>query len=201
MSKQTIWNYLKKNTSLPDVAIAGIMGNMECESNCESMRLQNDFSYNRQMSQHYADMVNSGTMDAQTFQSDQRGWGLCQWTWGPRKANLLKFCQSYGKGIEDEETQLRFMLTELQSEFLTTWKAMLTATTTDYVSDIFCRNYENPEVTPTTYTTRRTASKEIYNKYHSPIDEPVVETPVVDDDYKKAKAIALLEEAIKLLTE
>ena len=196
MSKQSIWTYLETHTKLPEVAIAGIMGNMECESNCEAMRIQNDFSYNRQMSQHYADMVNSGTMDAQTFQSDQRGWGLCQWTLGSRKANLLKFCQSCGKGIEDEETQLKFMLTEMQSEFPTTWKALLSATEIDYASDIFCRNYEIPQITPTTYTTRRTASRQIYDKFH---DTEVELPPTADDEYNKAKAISLLEEALKLL--
>jgi len=186
MSKATIWNYLKTNTSLPDVSIAGIMGNLECESNCESCRKQGDFSADRSASKEYARQANAGTNN---FVYDSIGFGLAQWTYYSRKENLLNSCRSQGKGVEDEEAQLAFMLAEMQMEFSNMWKRLFSCTTIADAAGLVCREYERPAVLNITERTK--AGQKIYDEFHGKDVEPVVD--------KTAKAIALLEEAIALL--
>ena len=171
MSKATIWSYLRSK-GLPPIAVAGIMGNMEAESNCEAMRLQGDFSYNRQMSQHYADMVNTGTMSADSFITDTKGWGLCQWTYYTRKLDLYNFCKDNGKGIEDETTQLDFMLMEMQRDFSTMWKQLQTASDLRTAAYLVCHNYERPAIE--NVSARTDYAQKIYDQFSksAPVEQP-----------------------------
>lgn len=195
MSKKTIWDYLKKNTSLPDVSIAGIMGNMEAESNCEACRVQGDFSADRSRSKDYANSVNNGSKTVYTFMHDAFGWGLCQWTYFSRKENLYKACKSYGVGIENEEAQLAFMLSEMQNEFSTMWRSLLSCTDIYTAAYLVCHNYERPAVENT--QVRANLGQQIYNEFHGSEPEPVPD-PSQDNI---SKAMELLLEAITLLKE
>ncbi len=196
MSKQTIWNYLKTHTSLSDEAIAGIMGNMEAESNCEACRVQGDFTSDRRVSKQYAQQVNSGMLP--NWHTDEKGWGLCQWTFFSRKANLRSTCQSYGVGIEDESAQLAFMLAEMQMEFGNMWNRLLATHDIAEAAGLMCREYERPAVLNITDRTR--FGQQIYNQFHGKdIDpEPSPEPSPAPAD-KTAKIIALLEQIIALL--
>lgn len=191
MSKQTIWNYLKSHTELSDEAIAGIMGNMEAESNCEACRMQGDFTADRSKSKEYARKTNSGQNN---FINDSIGFGLCQWTYYSRKQNLLNCCRSYGKGVEDEEAQLAFMLAEMQMEFTNMWRRLLACTTIADAAALMCREYERPAVL--NITDRTKYGQQIYNTYHGSTPEP---TPEPDEDL--SKAVKLLREALDILTK
>ena len=79
-----IWSFLKSK-GLSDNAVAGIMGNMQAESN-----------YNPKA-------VNSIGAS-----------GLVQWL-GSRKTNLMKFSQNKGTNWQDTQTQLEFLWKELNS--------------------------------------------------------------------------------------
>lgn len=178
MSKATIWNYLR-NAGLSPIAVAGIMGNMEAESNCEAMRVQGDFGYARYMSQHYADMVNTGTMSVDTFMNDAKGWGLCQWTYYTRKMELYNFCKERGVGIEDETAQLDFFLLEAQRDYPTMWKQLKSATDIKTAAYLVCHNYERPAVE--NINARTDYGQKIYDQYNK---SAVVENPS-DNDWIK----------------
>lgn len=199
MSKQTIWNYLKTHTSLPDEAIAGIMGNMEAESNCESCRLQGDFTADRRTSKAYARQVNSGALP--NWHTDDNGWGLCQWTFNTRKANLKSTCQSYGVGIEDESAQLAFMLAEMQMEFTSTWNKLLNCHSIYDAASYVCCEYELPMVK--NVAARADFGQTIYNQFHgkdvTPEPDPEPSPSPVPVDDRTDKIIALLEQIIALL--
>lgn len=175
MSKSTIWNYLRK-AGLSPIAVAGIMGNFEAESNCEAMRVQGDFSYNRQMSQHYADMVNTGTMDVNTFIGDGRGWGLMQLTYYTRKLEFYNFCKERGCGIEDETAQLDFFLLEAQRDYPTMWKQLKAATDIRTAAYLVVHNYEKPAVENT--NARADYGQKIYDHFYK---QTMVEEPTDTD--------------------
>ena len=202
MSKQTIWNYLKTHTDLPDVSIAGIMGNMEAESNCEACRVQGDFTADRRVSKEYAANVNAGRLP--NWYSDAKGWGLCQWTYYSRKQNLKSACDSYGLGIENESAQLAFMLSEMQNEYVMMWHQLLVAQDIRTAAQLVCHNYERPAVE--NVAERADYGQTIYNQFHGkditpePEPEPSPSPAPVDDD-RTAKIISLLEQIIALLKE
>ena len=206
MSKQTIWNYFKRHTQLSDEAIAGIMGNFEAESNNESCRVQGDFTADRRTSREYAQKVNSGAISPQQWQSDARGFGLAQWTYFSRKANLLSTAQSYGTGIEDETTQIRFFLAEMQTEFVSTWRALLNDPTILEAARLVCVNYERPAVN--NVAARADCGQTIYNQFHGKDVEPEPDpdpAPEPKDDllrewieYEQAEADRHLAKAAEL---
>ena len=164
MSKETIWNFFKRRTQLPEVAIAGIMGNFEAESNCEACRVQGDFTADRSVSKRYAEQVDNGTISPDSFYLDQKGWGLAQWTYYTRKMNLFSTCQSYGVGIENENAQLEFFLAEMQNEFVSVWRKLLQATDIYSAAKLVCEQYERPAVANN--AVRAQYAQEIYNKFH-----------------------------------
>lgn len=201
MSKQTIWNFFKTHTSLPDEAIAGIMGNMEAESNCEACRVQGDFTSDRRTSKQYAANVNSGALP--NWHTDAKGWGLCQWTYFSRKANLRSTCQSYGVGIEDETAQLNFFLAEMQMEYVNTWRNLLNCHSVYDAASLVCCDYERPAVN--NIAARADYGNTIYKQFHGkdiqPEPEPAPTPSPVPVDDRTAKIIALLEQIITLLKE
>ena len=197
MSKQTIWNYLKTHTDLPDVSIAGIMGNMEAESNCESCRLQGDFTATRQKSKDYANALDHGFKSFEAASVDQYGWGLAQWTYPQRKLNLFKSCRSQEKSVGDEEAQLAFMLAEMQNEFTSMWHQLLVADSINTAAYLVCHFYERPAVE--NIPARTDYGETIYKQFHGKDIQPEPEPAPADD--KTDKIIALLEQILALLKE
>ena len=110
-NKEIIWNYLfKQGFSAP--AVFGLMGNIQAESAFIPNNLQD--SYEKHLgftNETYTAAVDSGAYN--NFCIDAAGYGLCQWTSGGRKANLLNFAHARGKSIGDINMQLDFLMQEL----------------------------------------------------------------------------------------
>jgi len=191
--KEQIWAWLKGNTELTNIAIAGIMGNLECESNCEPCRMQGDFSANRQASRTYADLADSGKNPVSSYRSDGVGWGLAQWTYYTRKENLLRFCSARGKSIADLDSQLSFMLTE--SEYTSIARKLSAATTVYDAAKIFCDSFERPAVP--NYQQRAEAGEKFYKDYHG---TDVVETSPERTDNTEI-VTDLLDQAMTLILQ
>ena len=88
------------------------MGNLYAESGLIPTNLQN--SYEKKLGYtdaEYTAAVDSGAYT--NFAGDAAGYGLAQWTYSTRKANLHIFAKSAGKSIGDLETQLAFLIKEL----------------------------------------------------------------------------------------
>ena len=188
MSKATIWTFFK-GKGLSDVAAAGIMGNMEAESNCEAMRVQGDFSSTRIISQNYAELFNS---NPQQCYRDAKGWGLCQWTYFSRKKELWQFCHERGTGVEDETAQLEFFINEMKRDYPAAWRALQSAEDIRTAAYVVCHHYERPAVE--NIDARTQYGEQFYKQFHP------TESPGIADD-KKEKIISLLEQIIFLLKE
>ena len=110
----TIYNFFKAK-GLPDVSIAGILGNLNVESGLNSNNLQD--TYNRSFGltdDEYTSAVNNGTYGDNKFINDSAGYGLAQWTYHTRKKGLLDLVRANNKSISDFTTQLNYLYKELQ---------------------------------------------------------------------------------------
>ena len=120
MSKENIWRFLK-HKGFSDIAAAAILGNMEAESGCISYRLQGDFGKNFQRSKDYTAQVDAGIIGKNDFVYEGPGgggYGLCQWTYPPRKEGLYDLAQEQGLSIGDEFLQVEWLMRELwQDEY------------------------------------------------------------------------------------
>ena len=145
MSKQTIWNELKRR-GFSDIAVAAIMGNMEGESNCISNRVQGDFSKGYQRSAQYTAQVDAGNLDRHEFIYDGPGgggYGLCQWTYQPRKAGLYDLSKKMGTSIGDEAMQIEWLCQELQQpEYKTVLATLMASPSIRECSDVIVKIFE-----------------------------------------------------------
>ena len=147
MSKQTIWQRLKAK-GFSDIAAAAIMGNMEAESNCTSIRVQGDFSKGYQRSTEYTAQVDAGNINRHEFIYDGPGgggYGLCQWTFQPRKAGLYDLAKKMGTSIGDEAMQIEWLCQELQqSEFKKVLATLMESPSIRECSDVIVKIFEKP---------------------------------------------------------
>lgn len=146
---QTIYNLLR-GYGLSEAGALGMLGNWECESGCEPYRVQGDYQASRSISKAYVNAIQNGTQDRERFATDQKGFGLAQWTLPERKRNLWDMAKRSGKRIDSVELQVDFAIWELGQAEWCMGEALLPYL--KYVTDIesaayrICHKYECPAV-------------------------------------------------------
>ena len=142
---QTIYNLLR-GYGLSEAGALGMLGNWECESNCEPYRVQGDYQASRAISKAYVDAISSGRMSKEQFATDQKGFGLAQFTYPQRKRNLYDFALGCMKPIDSCSMQVDFAMWELQNEYSGLLAFLKTAEAIWDCTDRICREYERPAV-------------------------------------------------------
>lgn len=140
MSIQTIFAQLVK-AGLSPVGAVAVMGNMQAESAMRSNNAQDGMTHLTDA--EYTAAADAGRVD---FDGDAVGYGLCQWTYGPRKRNLLNFAKSRGVSVGDEVMQVDFCVHELRSEYPALWFYLCDATGVYEAAARVCKEYERPAV-------------------------------------------------------
>ena len=141
-TEERIWNFLKAQ-GLSDAGVAGVMGNLYAESGLRPNNLQNSYEGKLGMADaEYTERVDSGSYT--NFAHDCAGYGLAQWTYHTRKANLHKFAKDAGKSIGDLEMQLGFLMQELSNSYKTVLATLKTATSVRAASDAVLLQFERP---------------------------------------------------------
>lgn len=146
---QTIYNLLRGH-GLSEAGALGMLGNWECESGCEPYRLQGDYQASRAISKAYVAAIENGTQDRERFATDQKGFGLAQWTYPQRKRNLWDKAKASGKRIDSVELQVEFAIWELgQAEWCMGAALLPYLKTVEAIYDAtacICRKYECPAI-------------------------------------------------------
>lgn len=141
-NEKIIWDTLMTGINNP-YGVAGLMGNLYAESALSPINLQG--TYEKKLG--YTDASYTAAVDNGTytnFAKDAAGYGLAQWTYKTRKANLLKFAQTKNKSIGDLEMQLAFLLQEIKG-YSKVWKIITTATSVRQASDSVLTGFEKPK--------------------------------------------------------
>lgn len=141
-TEERIWSFLKAQ-GLTDAGAAGLMGNLYAESGLRPNNLQNSCEGKLGMTDtEYTEMVDKGSYT--NFGNDRAGYGLAQWTYPSRKANLQKFAKDAGKSIGDLEMQLGFLMQELASGYKAVLDTLKTAASVRAASDAVLLQFERP---------------------------------------------------------
>lgn len=145
---QTIYNLLR-GYGFSEAGALGMLGNWECESGCEPYRVQGDYQASRAISKAYVAAIEGGLSDRERFATDQKGFGLAQWTYPQRKQNLWDAWKASGRHIDSVEFQVEFAITELLNEYSGLLQFLKRTDTIDALwgcVDRICREYERPAV-------------------------------------------------------
>ena len=141
-NEERIWNYLTA-AGMTACGAAGLMGNLYAESGLIPANLQN--TYEKKLG--YTDAAYTAAVDSgayTNFAKDSAGYGLAQWTYHTRKAALLAFAKAAGKSVGDLETQLAFLVHELESSFSAVLSVLKTAKTIEAASNAVLLKFERP---------------------------------------------------------
>lgn len=172
MSELNIYNTLT-GAGLTSEGACGVMGNMKAESGMKSNIAQRGMTT-------LSDEAYTAAADACTltpdFAKDSVGYGLCQWTYGPRKEGLRQFAREVGASVGDEYIQTLYCLKELQ-DYPAVLSVLLTSHDLKRCSDIVCTDFERPAVN--NLQTRYDFALEFYEKFAGQtqhIEPPVVQS-------------------------
>ena len=137
---------LLRQGGLTEAGTFAMMGNWDCESNCEACRVQGDFSADRSASKRYAQNVNSGATSRSTFMNDQKGWGLAQWTFYTRKGGLYDYAKFLGTGIESLDCQVQYAIRELSSDYSGLFSFLKSTDNLERACERVCLEFEGPAI-------------------------------------------------------
>ena len=142
---QTIYNLLR-GYGLSEAGALGMLGNWECESGCEPYRVQGDYQSSRAISKAYVNAIETGVSDRERFATDQKGFGLAQWTYPQRKRNLWDAWEADFCRIDDVAFQVEFAIDELRCEYSGLLSYLKSVEAIYDATDRICREYERPAV-------------------------------------------------------
>lgn len=170
-SMEQIWNFLV-GSGCTEQGAAALMGNLQAESGCRSVRVQGDYAYGNaeQYSADYTQKVDSGEISESSFVNNGPnggGYGLAQWTDPSRKQKLYTYAKSHDRSIGDLQTQLEYLISELStnSYYAQIWQLMQSSTDINQICDLILVRFENPADIEGNRPKRRNNASEIYNKY------------------------------------
>ena len=133
-TEEVVWDYLKA-AGYSDIQVAGIIGNLCQESGLNPARVE----------------------------SNGEGIGLVQWSFG-RKQNLINYASSKGVDWSDLETQLEFLVSELDSkQFYQPYKdTFMNPYSVSEATEAFCFGFERPNKAKANLSFRQEKAWEAY---------------------------------------
>lgn len=202
-NEEKIWNYLK-SAGLNDFGTAGLMGNLYAESGLIPNNVENLYEKRLGVTDaSYTAAVDSGKY--QFFATDKAGYGLAQWTYCSRKAELLDYAQCCRKSIGDLEMQLDFLMKELREGYKAVLTTLKTVGSVRQASDAVLLQFERPADQSETAKKRRASfGQKYYDRYAKPKEGQAVGTfkprltrPEAGNKYYITKASGGWSDAIK----
>ena len=176
--QQIIYNRLRHH-GITQAGALGILGNFDCESNCEPFRLQGDFSPYRTASKGYVQGVTSGSISRDTFSRDAKGFGIYQLTYWTRKQGYYDFWKASGKALDSAELQVDYAVKEMQSDYPQLFAFLKQTTDVFTAVSRVCREFERPAVN--NIDARFASAKRI--QYEIDLDGGGVEDPDPQEDH------------------
>ena len=167
MSEQTIYQALR-NGGLSPAGACAMLGNMYCESTLKSNIVETRCTLG---GFDYTNAVDMGTISRYQFKVDAFGYGLCQWTYPSRKADLYDYARSQNVSVGDEKMQCDFCIYELQRDYAGLYQYLCTTDDLPEATKRICAEYEKPAVN------NFAARINMAQKYFNQLAGEVVEKP------------------------
>lgn len=174
MKAKEIYDILRAD-GLSRAGALGMIGNMAAESTINLKPNIVQIGCSKLSDEQYTAAVDNGLYGFE----DGIGYGLCQWTSGQRKRNLLQFAKACGVSVGNGEMQCEFALKELLEGYPSLWRYLCSTDDVDGATDRICTEFERPAVN--NLQARRGYAHSFEDEipesaYHPPIKDPVQAT-------------------------
>ena len=166
-TEEKIWNFLLSQ-GLTEAGTAGLMGNLYSESALQPTNLQNSYEKTLGFTDTtYTAAVDNGTYKG--FVNDAAGYGLAQWTYWSRKEALLDYAKSRGKSVGDLETQLGYLMQELEHDYKAVLSTLKSTGSVMAASNVVLLKFERPaDQSVAVQSARAKVGQAYYDKYAAP---------------------------------
>ena len=139
MTANEIYTILRAG-GLSRAGALGMIGNMAAESTINLKPNIVQIGCSKLSDDQYTAAVDNGLYGFE----DGIGYGLCQWTSGQRKRNLLQFAKACGVSVGNGEMQCEFALKELLEVYPSLWRYLCSTDDVDGATDRICTEFECP---------------------------------------------------------
>ena len=141
----TIQEYMYRKFRKAGMTIEGacaVLGQIQHESGFKPTNAEDSKGVNDDV---YTSQVDNGIISKQQFMYDGIGYGYAQWTFHSRKGNMYDFHRGKGKSIGDSDTQIAFLLWEMQHVYSNQWKLVTSSHDLETCSWELLDKWENPD--------------------------------------------------------
>lgn len=141
-NSEIVWDYWYYKTGNAK-GVAGLMGNINAESEFRANNLQGSGERRLKMSdKSYTKAVDKGTYKG--FVKDSAGYGLVQWTYWKMKRDLLKYAQNHNTSIGDIYMQLDFLYLQFSQDYQGCMDVIKNAKSIKQSSNYILLKFERP---------------------------------------------------------
>ena len=143
---ESIYNYLI-GQGLTNAGAAGLMGNIEAESNFLPDSVESWFLYGDEYRKEYTRKVDSGEISRDDFINNGPnggGYGLVGFTYWTLKRDLYDFAKEKGTSIGDMETQLEFIVKTFKENYKSLYNTLTTSNDLYTCTYAVLDEYERP---------------------------------------------------------
>lgn len=113
----------------------------------------------------YTRQVDNGIISKHQFMYDGVGYGYAQWTFPDRKGLMYDFHRARGKSIGDSETQIDFLIWEMQHSFPVQWRLVTNGHDLADISWELLDKWENPDGKDRQKPIRYKSAKDYYDRF------------------------------------
>lgn len=161
----TVQEYMYRKFRKAGMTIEGacaVLGQIQHEgafisNNAEDSKKVVDTIYTRQ--------VDNGIISKQQFMYDRIGYGYAQWTYPDRKGKMYDFHRARGKSIGDSDTQIDFLIWEMQHDFPVQWRMVTNSHDLETCSWELLDKWENPDGKERQKPIRYKSSEDFYKQF------------------------------------
>lgn len=200
MSNQNIYNRFR-TAGMTHAGALAMLGNGFCESDNIPYRVQGDFSADLSVSKTYTKRVDNGEIGYNEFVYNGPGgggYGLFQWTWSPRKAELFNESKKQKRSIGDEDFQVDFAVKELKRDFAALWSFLCKTEDLHTAVSNVCYLFENPAIKNVEARYRAALNIEQTLDTYKPVPvKPVYWPPRTIDRNMSGDDVAVLQAVLK----
>lgn len=139
--QETMYRRFRKAGMTAEGACA-VLGQIQHESGFKPTNAEDSKGVNDDV---YTSQVDNGTISKQQFMHDGIGYGYAQWTFHSRKGDMYDFHRGKGKSIGDSDTQITFLLWEMQHRYPNQWKLVTSSHDLETCSWELLDKWENPD--------------------------------------------------------
>ncbi len=115
----------------------------------------------------YTREVDNGIRTRHSFMYDGIGYGYAQWTFPDRKGKMYDFHRARGKSIGDSDTQITFLLWEMQHDFPNQWNLVTSSHDLADCSWQLLDKWENPDEKKKQKELREKSTRDFYNYFRN----------------------------------